>query len=424
MNGAKMSRSRRCISTVALLGAIAANTFAVEGVLDGMPDPSIIQDTDGTFYIFATGPGLPIYRSHNLVEWDKVDRVFADPVPAWARQAVPGTEGIWAPEVARLNDRFYVYYSVSTFGSQRSVIGVAVNTTLNPDSANYRWEDLGLVVESSPRRTPFNAIDAAAFQNEDGRAYLVWGSYFGGIMLAPLDPATGKLVENADPILVAARAPGGPDAIEAPYLTRRGDYYYLWLSWDWCCGGAESTYKVMIGRSHSPTGPFLDHTGKDLAAGGGTLVLANNDNWRGPAHNSVAKTETGDWMAHHTYDTLNLHKHRIGQVRPIYWTADGWPVAGEPLSEKNPMHTGPVTIDPGQLHGSWRISVNYTEGEIIDLIPQGRVAFDRSASWSFNEGKLTLRRAFNQYTVFVEPGANSFVGRNAAGDVIRGVKIK
>lgn len=420
-----MTRTLKYLSGILLLSVAttAANPW-IEGVLEGKPDPSLIQYRDGSFFIFATGEGLPIYRSVDLVNWEKVSRVFADPVPAWARYAVPGTRGIWAPDIAFLNGRYFAYYSVSTFGSQRSVIGVAVNDTLDPNSPNYKWVDLGMAMESFPGQDPYNAIDAAPFQDADGRAFIVWGSYWIGVMLAELNPDTGKLMEESTPALVAARAPGGSLAIEGSYLSRRGDYYYLWVSWDWCCGGPESTYRVMIGRSLNSTGPFLDHTGKDMAAGGGTLVLSNNDNWRGPGHNSVLKTDAGDWIAHHTYDTSNLHKHRIGMVRPIYWTDDGWPVVGEPLSAKNPMRAGPVNFRPDQLHGSWRISVNYEEREIIDLIPNGRIAFDGNASWRLENDRLTIHRGSNQFTVFVEPSGNSFIGRNAAGDVIRGMKIQ
>ncbi len=418
-----MKKSSLFISLCLIAGFSLGANAQVEGVLDGMPDPSIIRDDDGRFYIFATGEGLPIYRSDDLVEWEEIDRVFDEPVPPWAREAIPGTEGIWAPEIGRINDRFYVYYSVSTFGSQRSVIGVAVSDALDPDSPDYGWEDLGLVIESFPREDPFNAIDAAPFQDEDGRAYMVWGSYNIGIMLTELDPETGKILEGAEYEHVASHPGGYWSAIEAPYMTRRGDYYYLWVSWDWCCGGAESTYKVMVGRSENPTGPFLDHRGRDMIEGGGTLVVANNDNWRGTGHNSVVKTDDGDWIAHHTYDTRRLHLHRIQQVRPLYWCDEGWPVAGEPVSETNPMALGPVEVSAEDLHGSWRISVDYEEREIIDLLPGGRIAFDRDSSWRLNDGILTLMRPESDATCFVEHNGVSFIGRNGAGEVVRGIKI-
>jgi arabinan endo-1,5-alpha-L-arabinosidase len=415
--------TKRSFASVLLAWTALSSFTQADPILEGMPDPSIIQYRDGSFYVFTTGTGLPIYRSEDLREWKEVDRVFASPVPAWAAEAVRGTRGIWAPDVAKINDRYYVYYSVSTFGSQRSVIGVAASRSLDPNSPAYGWEDLGLVVGSAPGQTPFNAIDAAPFQDEDGRAYLVWGSFFGGIFLAELDPNTGKLKDDAEHRLVAHRAAGN-NAVEAPFLSRRGDFYYLWISWDSCCAGAESTYKIMIGRSESPTGPFLDHTGRDLVMGGGTLVLANHDVWRGPAHNSFVSASNGDWIAHHTYDTRNLHLQRIGQVRPVYWTADGWPVAGEPVSAARPMPTGPATIRPEQIHGTWRISVNYQERELVDLIPGGRVAFDGGSSWALVDGVLSLRRQFNQHELFVEPSGDSFIGRTAAGDIIRGVKVR
>lgn len=415
------------LKTTLLSILIAATMFfsvqvsAVEGVLDGMPDPSIIY-YEGDFYIFATGEGLPIYRSDDLVNWELIDRVFDDYVPEWAAEAVPGTEGIWAPEIGKLNDKYYAYYSVSTFGSQQSVIGVAVNETLDPANDNYQWQDLGLVIESFPGYR-YNAIDAAPFQDDDGSAYIVWGSYWEGLFLSELDPETGKRPEGAEEIHVAARPGVGSRAIEAPYMTKRGDYYYLWVSWDWCCGGAESTYKVVIGRSRNPKGPFRDYNGRTMTRGGGTLVVANNDNWRGTAHNSVVKTDMGDWIAHHTYDTCNLHKHRIEQVRPIYWSEDGWPVVGEPVSDNNPMHTGPVEIDSGNIPGSWRISIDYEEDRIIDLIDGGTVAFAPETTWTVRGNQIMISSPEEVYICHIEPSQRSFIGRDQDGQVIRGIKI-
>lgn len=403
--------------------------FAKEGVLTGMPDPAIIAHGDNSFYIFATGKGLPIYHSTDLVQWTAVGTVFDTPVPSWSKKAVPETEGIWAPDIVKLNDKYFVYYSVSSFGSQRSVIGVAMNTTLDHTSNDYQWIDQGLVIESNPGQCDFNAIDPAAFQQDDGRAFLVWGSFWGGIKSIELNPETGKALDESDPLVsaVAARPNHRTHAIEGAYMVKHGDYYYLFVSWDNCCDGAESTYKVMVGRSQQPLGPYVDFTSKPMVEGGGTLVLANNDNWRGPGHNSVLTTDKGSWIVHHTYDTFHLENQRILQIRPIYWTEAGWPVVGEPLTADNPMTTKHPRVTPEDMVGSWRLSFNYSPEQIIDLLPGGRIANEKDAWWKVLGNQLQLFWPGKPPTdgsdpdhCFIEMSKTSFIGRDQSGAVIRG----
>ena len=423
---------QRHFLAAALILTVVCNCFAKEGVLSGMPDPAIIADGDDSFYIFATGKGLPIYHSTDLVNWEKVGTVFDTAVPEWSKKAVPATEGIWAPDIVKLNDMYYVYYSVSSFGSQRSVIGVARNTTLDHTSPDYKWVDQGLVMESFPRKCDFNAIDPAAFQQEDGRAFMVWGSFWGGVKSVELNPETGKTLDKEPKISsVAARPDNRIHAIEGAYMVKHDDYYYLFVSWDICCDSAESTYKVMVGRSKNPLGPYVDFKGKPMTQGGGTLVLANNDNWRGPGHNSVLTTDKGSWMVHHTYDTFQLESQRILQIRPIYWGSDGWPVVGEPLSKYNPMTTATPDVVEDDLLGSWRLSMDYGNENIIDLLKGGKIANNKNAWWKVSGNRLELFWPGKPPTdgsdpdkCFVEMSLDSFVGRDQAGAVIRGKKLQ
>lgn len=423
-----MSKPITALALLLLTVVLSASAATVEGVLYGIPDPTIIQGDDGRFYTFSTGAGLPINRSDDLVNWKRIDRVFDKSVPDWAKEAISRPEGIWAPDIVKLNDKYYVYYSVSSFGSQRSVTGVAVNNSLDPASPDYKWTDLGLVVESFPNRDDFNAIDMAVFQDKDGRAHAVWGSHWGGIKYARVNPDTGKFIETLDRYPTVAARHTGPRAIEAPFIIRRGDDYYLFVSFDSCCNGAESTYKIMVGRSQRPEGPYLDFNGTPMTDGGGTLVLANNDNWRGTGHNSVILSTKGEFIVHHTYDTCNLDKHRILQIRPMYWTEDGWPLAGQPINEKNPPRSAPGRFTAEQLIGSWRISSDYGQERIVDLIGGGRIANQRRASWSVTENRITLNWPDDDNTPWidrciVEPSGTSFIGRNQNGAVIRGVRI-
>ena len=121
-----------------------------------MHDPSIIKAGD-TYYLFSTGRGIPIRRSRDLFHWEQAGRVFDDN-PEWFEREVPGSRSIWAPDIAHFNGAYHLYYSVSTFGSNRSCIGLATNRTLDPADPAYEWVDHGPVLRSD-RRDDYNAID-------------------------------------------------------------------------------------------------------------------------------------------------------------------------------------------------------------------------------------------------------------------------
>ncbi|QDU56233.1 arabinan endo-1,5-alpha-L-arabinosidase [Aeoliella mucimassa] len=314
----------------------SAQRFAREGILAGAADPTIVavENKQGQteYYVVATGRGVRLYKSTDLKKWKYLGRVFENNVPEWARRAVPGSNGIWAPDLSYHNGLYYMYYSVSTFGSQRSVIGLAVNKAIDPESPDYKWEDRGLVIESSPETTNFNAIDPALLVDEQGRWLLYWGSFWTGLKVVEVDPATGKPKPDAEIQPIAARPNHPAHAIEAAYVIFHDGYYYLFVSWDSCCDGADSTYRVLVGRSREATGPFVDADGKPMLEGGGTLVIESSERWRGPGHNCVLTTDEGQWMVHHTYDMQNLRAQRILQIRPMTWTEQGWPKVGEPVA--------------------------------------------------------------------------------------------
>ncbi len=288
-------------------------------------------DGPPAYYVVSTGRGIQISYSPDLKDWKRVGRVFQEAVPRWAKEQVPRSRGIWAPDLSFHDGLFYLYYSVSSFGSQRSVIGLAVNKTMDPQSEDYKWIDRGKVLESAPGRCDFNAIDPALYVDRDGKWYLFWGSFWSGIKVTEVDPSTGKPKQDAAIISVAARPRHRTHAIEAPFVIFHDGAYYLFVSWDRCCDGADSDYKVMVGRSRRVTGPYVDAEGRSMLDGGGTLVLQGEDRWRGPGHNSVLTTDEGQWMVHHVYDVQNLRAQRILQIRPMTWSEEKWPQVGEPL---------------------------------------------------------------------------------------------
>jgi len=312
------------------------------------PDPTAIMTPDGKgLYVFVTGRGIPILYTTNFIDWERADRIFTrdrfpDDKPGWAAKAIPEARGLWAPDVVFLNDRYYVYYSISIVGSQRSAIGLATNKTLDRTSPDYQWQDEGMVLESHPAHTDYNAIDSALLIDDDGKTYLFWGSYWTGLKAVEVDPNTGKpfryqpgeLKIPADYVSVAAR----PDtSIEAPFVIRRGDYYYLFVSWGTTLDGADSTYRIAVGRSKQPLGPYLDKEGRDMRQGNGFLLISSTEKWKGTGHNGIFRTiqegkNKGDWIIFHGIDAHTPGKGRQTQIRPLTWDESDWPVAGEILS--------------------------------------------------------------------------------------------
>lgn len=319
---------------LALLAALLAMTTFLpssqgqEGAVQRVHDPHIIREGD-SYYIFSTGPGIPMRRSEDLFHWQVIGRVFAE-VPQWARDAVPSVKSVWAPDISYFNGQFHLCYSISTFGRIRSCIGLATNKTLDPQSKDYRWVDHGKVIESRPGRDDWNAIDANLVLDPENHPWLAFGSFWSGIKLLALDPQSGKpLAPPASTLAIASRP--GSKAIEGAFIVRKHAFYYLFVSFDLCGRGIDSTYRIMVGRSRDLKGPYRDRSGKAMMDGGGTLVLASHDHVRGPGHNSVLLDGKRDWLVHHYYDARASGVPTL-QIRPLLWADDGWPLVGEPIA--------------------------------------------------------------------------------------------
>lgn len=313
------------ILLLALFLSHSANAIQVE-----VHDPVMTREGD-TFYVFSTGPGITFYKSTDLENWERVGRVF-ETEPEWARAVAPGFNGhIWAPDIYAKDGRFYLYYSVSSFGKNTSGIGVTVNETLDPDSPDYQWKDQGMILQSVPNRDDWNAIDPAIVEDGEGGVWMSFGSFWDGLKLVRLDSSLLRLAEPQEWYSIAKRPgdPSRPDsdpgsgAVEAPFIFRKGDWYYLFVSFDLCCRKMDSTYKIMVGRSRSVEGPYLDKDGVSLLEGGGSLVLAGNDNWVALGHNAAYTFDGQDYLVFHAYETADNALQKL-RILPIRWV-DGWP---------------------------------------------------------------------------------------------------
>jgi arabinan endo-1,5-alpha-L-arabinosidase len=266
--------------------------------------------------------------STDLIHWKKAGRILEN-LPPWAGREFPSAKSPWAPCVSYFNGLYHLYYALSVFGSNDSCIALATSTTLDPASSGRLWNDGGIVVRTHPG-DPYNAIDPDVVLDKEGRPWLSYGSFHEGIVLRRLNAATGTLDPAHPEVIPLARRPGN-DAIEAPNIIRHGEYFYLFVSFDFCCRGAKSTYNIRVGRSKAVTGPYRDRNDKPMMEGGGTLVLETQGRLIGPGHSSIFSGNGKEWLAYHFYDAYWNGTPTL-QIRPINWTADGWPEAGAPLS--------------------------------------------------------------------------------------------
>lgn len=346
---------------IAWLCAVAQSAGAQLTGVTTAHDPSSLAKDGATYYYFATGTGIVSRSSTDKVAWSAGPSVFGAP-PAWTTQAVPGFGGVfWAPDVVHRNGQYYLYYAVSTFGSQVSAIGLATTATLNPAAANYGWTDHGVVVQSG-NGSSYNTIDPSILQdNTTGRMWMSFGSYWNGIYVTELDPTTGKRKSGSPDIHVASNS-----SIEASALIQRGGYYYLFVNWGSCCSGTDSTYNIRVGRSTSPTGPFLDKNGVDMANGGGTLFLDDDGKMIGPGHVGYLSEGGQDYFGYHYYNGDANGAPTYG-LRKLYWTADGWPS----YAVKNPNWIGGTSAN-------WSAGTNWSMGGVPDGV--GHVANFASTS--------------------------------------------
>lgn len=293
-------------------------------------DPSIAVLKDG-FVSFATGVEgaadggvVRTKSSPDGLDWQEAG-AFPQGMPGWIAQEL-GYEpnNLWAPSVFERDGTHYLYYSASSFGKNDSVIGLMSNTTLSAADPVSGWEDQGFVLRSRAGDN-YNAIDPFRIDS-DGRAWLAFGSFWDGIRLIELDPVGGKPLPDAELIPLASRGGAG---IEAPAILEHDGQFYLFVSFDQCCKGVASTYRIMVGRADAIGGPYLGTDGTPMIEGGGTEMLKSTGRYRGPGGQEVFLRDGAPWMVFHYYDRDQGGRPKL-YLTPITWTADGWPEIAAP----------------------------------------------------------------------------------------------
>lgn len=331
-----------CLASLAMMAQGPRPKFHFDAMNPDVHDPVMAQGEDGRYYIFSTGVKVGVMSSADMKEW-RPEPSALDSVPAWAMEQVEGFKGhIWAPDISRHNGKWYLYYSCSTFGKNGSAIGLATNKTLDRTSPDFHWHDEGMVIASRKGKDCWNAIDPNLVVDEAGQPYLVFGSFWDGIQMVRLSKRDFKTPETA-PVTISRRydhkvkldeiafeqegeqiIEAGDNAVEAPFIYKRGDYYYLFVSFDFCCRGKNSTYKTVYGRSKTLTGPYLDKNGVAMEKGGGTLLYGPDDTFYGIGHSSAYDFPSGAVFLSHAYNKEGRAKLFL---RPLVFDKEGWILA-------------------------------------------------------------------------------------------------
>lgn len=366
-------------------------------------DPSIIK-YDNIYYIFSTdvayGPngrcGVMWRQSNDLVHWSFNGWVF-NGVPnnplEFMEANQPGYRqlSIWAPYIIKSGDKFRLYYSVpGNDWLKLACIGLATSTSpLGP------WNDEGIVLSCLPSDN-YNAIDPAVIVDQDnGKHWLIYGSYSSGIYIVELDPATGKILNAGDKGKRIAYRGENNDAIEGGEIIYNPEFdaYYLFVSYDWL----EDNYNVRVGRSDTPEGPYLDIHSNNMADVGDNYPMITaryrfkgHAGWQGVGHCGLLKDGDDYFFVSQGRLSSNIYL-MVLHVRRMVWTPDGWPVvspnryAGVPQTE--------VTTD--DIVGKWEhidldeiTTVN--QSIEIELLSDGSVSGIENSSWDYEDGLLTL----------------------------------
>ncbi len=397
-------------------------------------DPTIVR-FGSTYVCFSTsGSGFGLVRkSADLKKWTDCGPILPD-MPGWIRDKYPNARSVWAPDILVVGKQVRCYYCVSKqFGSNASVIGLAVNDKFDPSKPTEGWIDKGLLIESVAGTDSFNAIDPETIIDDVGRHWMFYGSYWAGIYLVELDPVSGKVRPGAQPKLAAINNTERGNPLEGAAVIKRGGYYYLFVSYGLAGQGVRSTYRIMVGRSKTADGPYVDATGKPMAEGGHVDVLKTSPPMFSPGHCDVFKDADGRYlMPYHFYDgRRHWVQDKWGlpqlQVRELLWSEDGWPLPGLAVQFDNPVKgkfDTPV--------GKWIHQADFAQPMAIEILASGKVKADGSnGTWTLKNSKIVFNWTRDDFpdriwvdSVQLAYDGKYYVGRNDSGMIIRGVRVQ
>ena len=267
-----------------------------------LADP-YIRFENGYYYFFATGQAqdnryIPIYRSKNLSNWQFVRGAVSN-----GKKEDWNYKHFWAPEVIRIKNKFYLYYTASpeiSPANSGNRVGVAV-----ADKIEGPYKNIGVVI-------PNGSIDGHPVFDKDGIMYIFYtlewqnikgfkaGQIYVDKMISPTTVA-----DDPKPLITHHNWQ------EGPFILQRDNTYFLTYS---CGAWSDSTYHLRYAKSNSITGPYTEQA---------DTIIKSNAMVKGPGHHSIFKDQNnGDWIVYHGWDTafkaryprIDLIKYKNGRI--------------------------------------------------------------------------------------------------------------
>ncbi|WOI54668.1 family 43 glycosylhydrolase [Parvularcula sp. LCG005] len=295
------------------------------------PDPSIVKDGDDyymTFSTFNAYPGLVIWHSKDLVNWQPIGPALTKNVGS-----------VWAPELTKHDGRFYLYIpskETATPGSKTT------SWVIYTDDIRGEWSD------PIDLQLPYH-IDPGHAVGEDGSRWLFLS---GGdrIRLSDDGLSTVGEVEHVydpwrypDDWIVEGFAPEGPK------ITRHGDYFYL-ITAVGGTAGPPTGHMVIAARSKSINGPWEQHPRNPLVR-----TESMDEKWWSRGHATLVEGPKGDWWGvYHGYENGFWTLGRQALLAPVTWSDDDWPEFGggdlsqpikKPVESRNQVHGQALSDD-------------------------------------------------------------------------------
>ncbi len=306
---------------------------------------------DGNYYIVYYSGLESVYFDPTDQLWhegmgigDIPSPLTGDQEPSWISSSVVSDVGV--KSAPGMLDSQIMYYCLADWDADNGSACIGRATATGTSPTDIEWVDDGEPVICSDENgiqsgEPF-AIDPAVFTDDEGNLWMVYGSHWSGIWVVELDASTGHLSETAQAgwsinntaFTRVAQNLGEPEPeftagdIEAAFIYNHDDYYYLFVNWGKCCNGVSSTYNIRVGRSTSPTGPYVDKDGISMDEGGGTLFMETDGRYIGPGHAGIYDHSNGnDTQYVFTFHFYDLNNDGVGTLgtRMLTWNSDGWP---------------------------------------------------------------------------------------------------
>lgn len=298
-------------------------TYCNPVIRQDCPDPTVLRDKDGSFYLYSTADLISIWHSNDMTHWARIGSAFSEETRPDENRYNYGKAELWAPEIRIINDKYVLFFSM-WWGDDGTYDGHSIAYAVS-ESPSGPFDYKGILVNSDPKYYPYygtgHSIDQFYFE-DNGRSYLSWGS-FRGIFVAELsiDGNASSIAVMPETIVQVAG-----NGYEGSCVYKKGEYYYLFASvGDWT-GGMGSTYRTVVGRSKNLFGPYLDKKGNNMLDNAFEELISGDNRFAGTGHNSnIVEDDKGQtWMFYHAYDSLSADKGRQAMLDRIDWDDLGW----------------------------------------------------------------------------------------------------